>query len=131
MLVGIAGTALGVVIASEGAKSGADDMVRFGLITAAASITWGAKYAAQGYHSSVNEFKQEMDPSSNYRYVRFLPEYLWMGWSDKELQFPVEVSTAASSITLLQPTVKNPMQVSFGFLPDVSLFRSSWKYRKY
>ena len=31
-------------------------------------------YAIRSYY--------EMDPSISYRYVRFLPEYAWMGWND-------------------------------------------------
>jgi hypothetical protein len=72
LLVGIGGSALGAAIANAGFQSGSDDLVKYGLITAAASITWGWQITSEGYQSSVSEFKQEMDPSAHYRFVRYL-----------------------------------------------------------
>ena len=119
LLVGIGGTALGAVIANAGVKSGSDDGVRLGLLTAAASITWGGKYIADGYHSSVSEFKQDVDPSIQYRFVRYLPEYLWVGWSDQVISYPVELRTSSGSRTYIrQPSVISHTSVSIAFIPD-------------
>jgi len=119
LLVGIGGTALGAVIADAGLKSGSDDTFKYGLLTAAASITWGGKIIAEGYRSSVSEFTREMDPSTTYRFVRYLPEYLWLGWSDKAVYYPLELRTSAGSRTYIkQPSVIGRNSVSIGFIPD-------------
>lgn len=121
LLVGIGGTALGLAIANAGLKSGSDDLVRNGLITAAASITWGGRIISEGYHASVNEFKQDVDPSNQYRFVRYLPEYLWVGWSDQALSYPVELKTSAGTRTFIaQPNVIGSPSVTISFIPDTS-----------
>lgn len=129
LLVGIGGTALGAVIADAGLKSGSDDGFRLGLLTAAASITWGGKYISEGYHASVSEFKQDMDPSMQYRFVRYLPEYLWLGWSDQAISYPVELRTSSGSRTYIrQPGVIGRPSVTIAFIPD-STISSGYRYR--
>jgi hypothetical protein len=123
ILVGIGGTALGAVIANAGLQTNSADLFRFGLLTAGASLSWGGKYIAEGYHSSVSEFKQEVDPSIYYRYVRFLPEYLWMGWSDQAIYYPLKVSTSSGSLnSIRQPSVLGAATVIVGFLPDSATY---------
>jgi hypothetical protein len=78
------------------------------------------RYREQGYEESTRTFKREVDPSLAYRYVRYLPEYLWMGWSEQHASFPVEVRTSQDMVILKQPTVVNTqgMGVSVAFLLD-------------
>jgi len=126
LLVGIGGTALGAVISNTGLQSGSDDLFKYGLITAVASITWGGKIIAEGYHASVSEFKQDVDPSIQYRFVRYLPEYLWLGWSDQVISYPVELRTSSGSHTYIrQPSVIGHTSVSIAFIPDT---RTSYDY---
>lgn len=128
ILVGIGGTALGAVIANAGLQSSSEELFRFGLITAAASITWGGKYISEGYHSSIREFKQEVDPSIYYRFVRYLPEYLWMGWSDQAIHYPVKLSTSSGAQTYIQqPGVIGTSTVSVGFLPDTVIYYNYYR----
>lgn len=122
VLGGIAGTALGAVIADAGFKSGSDEVVKYGLFTAAASITWGWRTISEGYRSSVNEFKQDVDPSFYYRFVRYLPEYLWMGWSDQTIRYPLELITSSGSRSSIpHPSVTGRTAVSIACIPDVSI----------
>lgn len=121
LLVGLGGTALGAVIANEGLKSGSDDAVKYGVVTAAAGITWGANIISEGYHSSIKTFKQEVDPSTHYRFVRFLPEYLWLGWSDQAISYPLELrSSSGTRSTISQPATFGRTSVAIGFLPDTA-----------
>ncbi len=130
LLVGIGGTALGAVITSEGLKTGSDDLVNYGLFTAAASITWGWKTIKEGYHSSVKEFKDDVDPSINYRFVRYLPEYIWMGWSDQSLTYPVTLKTSSGSRTYIShPSVIGRTSVTIAFIPDAT--NSYGYYRRF
>ena len=122
VLVGIGGTALGAVIANAGVQSGSNDLIRLGLVTVAASLTYGGKIISEGYKSSVKEFKQDIDPSINYRFVRFLPEYLWLGWSDQVINYPVEIRSSSGSRTYInQPIVIGNNSVSIAFIPDANI----------
>ena len=127
LLVGIGGTALGVAIAQVGKN---EDAITAGLSIAAASIAWGGKYTAASYRSSVREFKQDIDPSIHYRFVRYLPEYLWIGWSDQAITYPVELRTSSGSRTYIrQPSVIGPTSVTIAFVPDAS--NTSGYYRRF
>lgn len=119
VLVGLGGTALGAAIANAGLQSNSEDLFRVGLVTIAASLAWGGEIISEGYHSSIKEFKQDVDPSQYYRYVRYLPEYLWLGWSEQALELPLQIrSSAGEQIQLTQPPVGTLPAVSTGFLPD-------------
>jgi hypothetical protein len=128
VLVGIGGTALGAVIANAGLQSGSEDLFRIGLITVATSLTYGGKIISEGYKSSVREFKQDIDPSVQYRFVRYLPEYLWVGWSDQVINYPVELRSSSGSRTFLQqPSVIGPTTVTIGFIPDANISYGSYR----
>jgi hypothetical protein len=121
VLVGLGGTALGAVIANAGLKSGSDDVGKLGIGIAAASIGAGAVIISEGYHSSIKAFKQEVDPSTHYRFVRFLPEYLWLGWSDQAISYPLELkSSSGTRSTISQPATFGRTSVAIGFLPDTA-----------
>ncbi len=131
-LVGIGGSALGAVIANAGVQSGSNETVRMGLVTAAASLTYAGKIISEGYTSSVNEFKQEIDPSINYRFVRFLPEYLWLAWSDQSISYPVEFRTSAGARTYLkQPSVIAPSTVTIAFIPDENISYRNYRFSEF
>lgn len=126
LLVGIGGSALGAIMANEGLKSESEDLVKYGFITAAASIGWGWKTITEGYTSSVNEFKQDLDPSIHYRYVRYLPEYLWLGWSDQAITYPLQIKISIySSIYINKPSITSGTSVTIAFMPDTR----SYSYR--
>ncbi len=78
----------------------------------------GITGAAQGYDKGSAEVRKDLDPSIYYRYVRYLPEYLWMAWSDQPVAYPVQVSTPNSTAYIQQPSVVNGVSVSIAHLPD-------------
>ncbi len=88
LAVGLGGTALGAVII----RYGTGDALYYGLAVAGASIEKGMQISEQGYEQSTSKLKQDLDPSISYRFVRYLPEYLWMGWSDRPVVYPVRAS---------------------------------------
>jgi hypothetical protein len=114
MAVAIGGTALGAAIIYYGSG----DALYYGLVIAGTSIEKGMDISRKEYRESTRQFKQELDPSTAYRFVRYLPEYLWMGWSDQNLTYPVELRTPSSRIEIRQPTVVNRSAVSVAHLPD-------------
>ena len=115
LAIGLGGTALGAVVMYYGQTA---DAVKAGLIIAAASIEQGIKISRKGYSDSTSRLKQELDPAPRYRYVRYLPEYLWLGWSDQAVAYPVELRTPSASIRIRQPGVINRTSVSVAHIPD-------------
>jgi len=116
LALGIGGVALGAAIIQYGHS---EEAIKLGLIVAAAGIEEGVRISRQGYQQSTSRLKQELDPTPHYRFVRYLPEYLWMGWSDKDIAYPVELRTPSAKIKIKQPNVINRTAVSVAHLPDV------------
>ncbi|MBI5430135.1 MAG: hypothetical protein HY938_06720 [Nitrosomonadales bacterium] len=115
LALGIGGTALGAAIIYYGNSA---EAIELGLATAWLSINEGMKLAREEYQESTRQFKQELDPSASYRFVRYLPEYLWMGWSDETIDYPVELRTSSARITIKQPGIANQNYVTIVHLPD-------------
>jgi hypothetical protein len=114
LLVGTIGTALGAAVIYYGQSA---DAVNVGLLIAAASIEEGIKISRQGYQQSTSRLKQELDPAPRYRFVRYLPEYLWMGWSEQDVAYPVELRTPSAKIVISGPNIINRAAVSIAYMP--------------
>lgn len=129
ILIGVGGTVLGAAITYAGFKINSGDLSAAGVGIIIISLAKGIEIISEGYDSSVRDFKQEVDPSQDYRYVRYLPEYFWAGWSEAPLEYPVTVSSSnGEKITLQQPLRNNRPIVNFGFLPD-STRQYPWRWR--
>lgn len=125
LVIGLGGTALGAAIAYAGVNSSSgENAVRLGVLIAGASIAKGIEISKKGYNESTRDLKQEIDPSIRYRFVRYLPEYLWMGWSDKDIVYPVTLHAQTSSRSIQQPSVTGNTSVSVVYLPDVMSSRA-------
>lgn len=81
----------------------------------------GWDIASSSYSSASSDFKSEMNPSDTYRFVRFLPEYSWLGWSNKKIALPLVVNTRERSHMLNNSRViSNGGKNTFvGYYPDV------------
>jgi hypothetical protein len=81
----------------------------------------GIDFAHSNYKDAVSVYKKEMNPSDRYRFVRFLPEYSWLGWSKQELDTPLIIKTGNLEI-ILHSSRKIPSkkpQVIIGYYPDI------------
>jgi hypothetical protein len=127
----LAGTAAGIVISVVslgiggglvylGAEIGSDDLIGYGISIGILGVGYGYKVAKRTYRDSIHDMKRDLDPSGLYRFVRFLPEYLWIGWSDNELSFPLHISTAHSDLYVSSPTLVNDSSIFVIHIPDVS-----------
>lgn len=81
-------------------------------------VAGGINGAVEGYQSGTTQAKKDLDPSPTYRYVRYLPEYLWVGWSDQPVPYPVSVSTPNASTLLDHPLAAKDISVFIAHLPD-------------
>lgn len=115
LAVVLGGTALGAAVMYFGNTA---DAIKLGLIIAAAGIEQGIGISRQGYRQSTGRLKQDLDPAPRYRFVRYLPEYLWMGWSDQDITYPVELRTTSTGINIRKPGVVNRTSVSVAHMPD-------------
>ena len=128
LAVGIGGTALGAVIVYAGGQSNSGDAVKLGLTVAAYSIIKGMDIAQEGYEESTATLKQDLDTSDRYRFVRYLPEYIWFGWSDQPINYPVQLRTPIAQIKLDQPTIIRSTSVTVAYIPDVSPPLKPYRY---
>jgi hypothetical protein len=115
LAIGIGGSALGAAIIYYANGANAAEL---GLAVMAVSIKKGISISQEGYTESTTSLKQELDPSPTYRFVRYLPEYLWMGWSDQPLSYPLELRTADSRIMLRKLGIGKHIPVSVVYVPD-------------
>jgi len=115
LAVGVGGTALGVAIINSEQTA---DAIKIGLIIAAYSINEGMKISQEGYDESTRKLKQELDPSPGYRFVRYLPEYLWMGWSDQPVAYPVALRTPSVNFEIQQLNVINRSAITLIYMPE-------------
>ncbi len=123
LAVGISGTALGAAIINYVNTSNA---VELGLVVAGASIKKGMEISREGYRESAGELKKDLDTSITYRFVRYLPEYLWVGWSDQPIAYPVELRTSALRVRIAQPSVAGRASVTVAHVPDAAIVRRYW-----
>ncbi|TGN20192.1 hypothetical protein [Leptospira idonii] len=109
--------ALGAGVAYLGAKGNSGDGVGLGVAIMFAGLKLGYDWSATAIQESSDNFSKDVDISREYRYVRFLPEYLWLGSSVSELSSPGFKTNGSSGIkTFGKPMGKN--KVRFGFHPD-------------
>jgi hypothetical protein len=116
---GIGGTVLGGAIAYAGAQASNSDAVTWGLVIIGAGWAKGWEVMSSGARESTQEFKRQVDPSTGYRLVRFLPDYLWLAWSDRPVSYPVEARTSRDARFASRSVANRGTSVSVLFVPDV------------
>lgn len=83
-------------------------------------VAGGVLGAFSGAQESADDMKQDLDPSLTYRFVRYLPEYFWLGWSDQPVQYPMTLRAASEQIVLPHATVNNDVAVTIAQVIDAS-----------
>ncbi|MEI1278453.1 hypothetical protein V6Z05_09020 [Leptospira venezuelensis] len=116
--VGSVIVALGGGIMYLGLEIHSNEIGAIGLVIAISGVKLAAKWIDRSIQTSKKEFAEDIDISANYRYVRFLPEYLWFGSSKSNLRFP-KIKEKQSGTEILQISTFGKIPVTFGFYPDV------------
>jgi hypothetical protein len=125
---GIGGTALGGLIVYVGLKGNSGELITFGAGIAIAGIKKGADIAKKGTRRSIRDMEERLDPSKNYRFVRFLPEYFWVAWDEEGLTYPLSARLKTCRKTIPQPTVKGTPNVSIIHFSDVrETYSTLWR----
>ena len=88
-------------------------------------MLYGPKYAVDSIgrttKESIDDVKEELDISEQYRFVRFLPEYAWLGWSDEVLTPPLHVVRSEQTIKSLDESLSHRPDVSLFHYADVNI----------
>ncbi|MEI7013040.1 hypothetical protein [Leptospira licerasiae] len=118
ILTGATIVALGAGITYLGIQANSSEIGGAGIIIAIYGIELAAKMIDSSIETSKKEFSEDLDISSNYRYVRFLPEYLWFGTSKDTLRFP-KIKDKQTGKEILRTSTFGKIPVTIGFYPDV------------
>ena len=120
IVLGVASVAVGgglIYLAAQcncGELSGA--MIGLGIGVMVGGVQMGYELFEKSLETSAQNFRDTVDISDDYRYVRFLPEYAWVGYSREKLTYPLSTNTNQHSLEISQP--KQPIIGSIGFIPD-------------
>ncbi|EMK01618.1 hypothetical protein LEP1GSC192_1322 [Leptospira sp. B5-022] len=118
ILVGTVIVALGAGVTYLGAQANSSELGGAGILIAISGIKLAAQMIDSSIQTSKKEFAEDIDVSSNYRYVRFLPEYLWFGSSKTNLRFP-KIRDKQSGKEVLQIPSFGKIPVTLGYYPDI------------
>ncbi len=119
--LGVASVAVGggliyaAVQCNCGELSGA--MIGLGIGVMVGGVQMGYELFQKSLATSAENFRDTVDTSDDYRYVRFLPEYAWVGYSREKLPYPLRgTGTNQNSLEITQP--KQTSIGSIGHIPD-------------
>ena len=114
------GVAVGGGLVYAGAKLGSGELLGAGVVVGIVGIVWGADFAADSVKGSVQTSREEMDIARTYRFVRFLPEYAWVGWSPSKPAYPLVIRDRKVQLGAFQTGIgKDQINgISFLFFPD-------------
>ncbi|PJZ49337.1 hypothetical protein [Leptospira saintgironsiae] len=118
ILTGAAIVALGAGITYLGAQAHSSEIGGAGILIAISGFQLAGRMIQSSIKTSKKEFSEDIDISSNYRYVRFLPEYLWFGTSKSNLRFP-KIKDKQTGKEILQVQTFGKIPVTLGFYPDI------------
>ena len=104
------------------------EAVGYGIMVGIATPIVIAIQAKRTYDRRVRESRKKLttqvDPSPYYRFVRFLPDYVWIGWNDEapgaDVWAQTDTQPQPDFIDLLPSLGTVAPNVYIGFLPDVA-----------
>ena len=131
VLIGIAGGllifgligSLGAGVVILGAYAESSDLIGVGIGGIIFGAYAGADFGNHQIKEASSTYKKDMNPADKYRFVRFLPEYSWLGWSNKTISTPVRVNSHGDSHPLAGSTfiTNNGHNVLIGYYSDSQL----------
>jgi hypothetical protein len=80
----------------------------------------GYDFASEQCSKAKKNYRREMNPADRYRFVRFLPEYGWLGWSSKKITPPVSIKSGTrEGLLKTSYNIKGKgTTMTFAFYPD-------------
>jgi hypothetical protein len=116
------GTVLGAGLIYLGVNGESADVVLLGATIIAVSVKAATQFVSERSAQSVARTKEKLDYSKHYRFVRYLPEYLWLSWGDENEQQMFDVYLKGTPIkTITAPIASHQdKNIYFFFYPDVN-----------
>ncbi len=86
----------------------------------------GVDFTTDEIKDARNAYRKDMNPSDKYRFVRFLPEYSWLGWSNKKIAIPLTINSGKDSHIIHDSKAisNNSVKTIIGYFPDAFLQQS-------
>ena len=84
------GIGIGGGIVYLGFLGNSGELAALGIVIGVGGVTAGYKTGSDIIDDSMKSARTQMDISDAYRFVRFLPEYAWVGWSKEPLTYPLK-----------------------------------------
>ena len=121
VITGAAIAALGAGVSYLGIEAEDGDVTILGLAIMYAGAKTGFDIIKRSAQKSYSAIKRDLDSSKQYRFVRFLPEYIWFGWSFDELEYPLFLKSKewGSYLGRAYPVSLGDIKVTIVHLPDV------------
>jgi len=117
--VGVLGIAVGGGLIYLGAEANSSDLSAVGLVVLIAGLQKGVEIATSSIDSAKEDLVNTANVAQSYRYVRYLPDYIWVGTSNLELSPQVQFHESRKPIA---PTkINSPNKdavIDFYFYPD-------------
>ncbi|MGE8720331.1 hypothetical protein ACO2KH_03260 [Leptospira terpstrae] len=117
ILAGTAIVALGAGVVYGGVEVQSSELSALGVGIMIYGFKLGAEWIETSYDDARRNIRKDLDISDEYRYVRFFPEYVWMGKSKLALNDPKLIMNQESLPYTLSPAM-GKVKVRFGFFPD-------------
>lgn len=115
-----------VIYIAVQAESGELAAIGAGIILAGAQK--GFNVMAETTEDSLQTIKEDLNAAETYRFVRFLPEYLWTGWSNSEIQM-TSIVPVDPTITLVNPMISEGTTVTLtAFTPDTDIDQNPYTF---
>lgn len=117
ILASTAIVAVGAGIVYGGAEIQSSELSGIGIAIMIAGFKLGAEWIETSYDDARRNIRKDLDISDEYRYVRFFPEYVWLGKSKSTLSNPKLTMNQETLPYSLSPAMGR-IKVRFGFFPD-------------
>ncbi|MBP8082394.1 MAG: ankyrin repeat domain-containing protein [Spirochaetes bacterium] len=116
-----AGFAAGVLIAYWGLTGGSPELIGLAFVPVIFAFKLGVGIAAERYDAAMRSYYKNVDPSNYYRFVRFLPEYMWVGWTNDSVNYPIKIIKKYEPVITIdsETFINNGNKVTSAFYPDV------------
>lgn len=101
-----------------GVEYSIDELMAIGVVVIVAGFSKGAEIMEDAFDYSVDDASHNLDVARKYRYVRFLPEYGYVGWQrDGIFSFPAGLYVRRRKVLTLRNQHQKKMQIIY--YPDV------------
>jgi hypothetical protein len=122
--IGVASVAAGggliymAVQCNCGELSGA--MTGLGFAIMAGGVRMGYDLVETSLETSAENFRETADISDDYRYVRFLPEYAWVAYSQDKMKYPLRITKSSQKVLEISKPINSSI-LSIDHIPDSKL----------